>query len=204
MKIKLLKSLRKWFSILVREWRSCFFRVTQRTMGSLICHWNCIILVWNGHFDVGIDLVVVVRTMKLSKRHKNIWLWNLHYAKCLFEMGRLSCSYLRLLYKCILRFDVQTLNYYYQIDFHVTVTISYQYDAIPIIDQRFESCLTTRKIKLLDSPPRLKITFLCFFTVWFDCSYCKSLLPCQQILLNWGFYQNVNSIRVQILLKSGF
>ena len=64
--IKLLKSLRKWFSILVREWRSCFFRVTQHTMGSLICHWNCIILVWNGHFDVGIDLVV--RTMKLSKR----------------------------------------------------------------------------------------------------------------------------------------
>ena len=104
--IKLLKSLRKWFSILVREWRSCFFRVTQHTMGSLICHWNCIILVWNGHFDVGIDLVVVVRTMKLSKRHKNIWLWNLHYAKCLFEMGRLSCSYLRLLYKCILRFEL--------------------------------------------------------------------------------------------------
>ena len=104
--IKLLKSLRKWFSILVREWRSCFFRVTQHTMGSLICHWNCIILVWNGHFDVGIDLVVVVRTMKLSKRHKNIWLWNLHYAKCLFEMGRLSCSYLRLLFKCILRFEL--------------------------------------------------------------------------------------------------
>lgn len=26
------------------------------------------------------------RTMKLSKRHKNIWLRNLHYAKCLFQL----------------------------------------------------------------------------------------------------------------------
>ena len=52
-----------------------------------ICHWNCIILRWNGHFDVGIDLVVrLLRTMKLSKRHKNIWLRNLYYAKCLFQL----------------------------------------------------------------------------------------------------------------------
>ena len=64
-----------------------FFFKKRRWYQWKICHWNCIILRWNGHFDVGIDLVVrLLRTMKLSKRHKNIWLRNLYYAKCLFQL----------------------------------------------------------------------------------------------------------------------
>ena len=73
------------------------------------------------------------------------------------------------------------------------MTISYQYDAIPIIDQRLERCWVTRKIKLLHSSPRLKITFLDFFAV--------------QTVVDIVFFfttQSTDSIKLRILSKCEF